>query len=247
MTITEQPNQSATLPQWYRTSNPTCSFIQVTGVSLDKAGMPRATKLHYAPSGCGNGHIVHDPGARRVPQPPVDEVPAEALPQWGGCPVCGETGYIAAGNSSEQTGDKVPSKSYATAQNLTYTVNIPSCYLDEVQYFMHELGLDFDPKRQITAINDVLMEASTAMGHHAPSLIEALNHHLKERGLSPTVPDYDDNWTPEGLQEFLRMAVDKFHWVDDYVNTDWWEHDGKSWEDVVKEHPKVFGNPNQLC
>ena len=127
---------------------------------------------------------------------------------------------------------------------IKYTIDIPEDAIPELEALMAKHGAYFDRKRQITAINDVFMESCTAMGHHVPTLAEALNLHLRERDLLPLVPEDHKEWGPERTQAFLQMAVTNFQWVDGAVSIDWWEEDGKTWREVTLENPGVFGkNP----
>ena len=124
---------------------------------------------------------------------------------------------------------------------IKYTIDVPQDTLPELEVLMNKHGAYFDPRRQVTAINDALMESSTAMGHHAPDLIESLNQHLKGQGLRPLVPTDHKEWSLERLQAFLNMAVKNFQWVDNHVECDWWLEEGKTWHKVVWENPAVFG------
>ena len=124
---------------------------------------------------------------------------------------------------------------------IKYTIDVPREAVPELEILMNKHGAYFDSRRQITAINDTLMESSTAMGHHAPDLIESLNQHLDRSGLEPLVPTDHKEWSLERLQAFLNMAVNNVQWVDNHVESDWWEEEGKTWQEVVQENPMVFG------
>ena len=93
---------------------------------------------------------------------------------------------------------------------IKYTIDVPQDLVPELETLMNDNDVYFDSRQQITAINDALMETSTAMGHHAPDLIESLNHHLKARRLGPLVPTDHQSWKLERLQAFLQMTVNNF-------------------------------------
>ncbi len=123
---------------------------------------------------------------------------------------------------------------------IRYTIDVPEQAIPELQALMKRHDAHFDSKRQITAINDIFMEASTAMGHHVPDLVSSMNRHLKVLGLTPLVPTDHQDWDLNKTQEFLKFAVTNFKWQDNLVQEDWWQDEYDSWEALVRDNPFIF-------
>ena len=125
---------------------------------------------------------------------------------------------------------------------IRYTIDVPQEAIPELEQLMERHQTHFHPRRQITAINDVFMENSTAMGHHVPDLIQGMNRFLEQQGLEPRVPENHGEWEIPRIQEFLILAVNQFQWQDNEVAQAWWQEDGRTWEQVVKEHQEIFSS-----
>ena len=52
---------------------------------------------------------------------------------------------------------------------IRYTIDVPQRAIPELQALMDKHGAHFDPVRQVTAINEPLMEAYTAMATTSPT------------------------------------------------------------------------------
>ena len=124
---------------------------------------------------------------------------------------------------------------------IKYIIEIPEDAIPELEALMARRGAYFHPVRQVVAINDIFMESSTAMGHHAGDLVREVNRHLDQLGLTPRVPEDHGEWGPARMQAFLTMAVMNFRWEDGRVEEDWWKDDGKTWDEVALENPGAFG------
>ncbi len=124
---------------------------------------------------------------------------------------------------------------------IKYTIDIPETAIPELEELMKKHGAHFDRRRQVTAINDIFMESSTAMGHHTGDLAAGINRRLEKLGLEPRIPTGHGAWGPERIQEFLKMAVNSFQWEGSEVQEDHWKEDGGTWQQVREEYPLVFG------
>ena len=124
--------------------------------------------------------------------------------------------------------------------NIRYTIDVPQEAIPELDELMQKHSAYFHPRRQITAINDIFMERSTAMGHHVPGLIMGMNRFLEQENLDPRVPEALEPWDLPRLQSFLMFAVNQFQWQDNEVLQAWWQEDGRTWDETASEYPEVF-------
>ena len=128
--------------------------------------------------------------------------------------------------------------------SLTFTIDASETKVDDLKAALEKLDIRFDPRRQLIAFNESLMDTAVAMGHHTSSLIEAINEQLQRANLTPPVPTDHQDWPLERQMAFLEFAMYCFDWVDHDIQNSWWHSEGMSWAEVVKDHPMVFTGTN---
>ena len=125
---------------------------------------------------------------------------------------------------------------------IQLTIQVPLRHIKSLQEFMDRQGIHLDVDRQVTAINDALMDNAVAMGHHIPDLIMGINRHLKTSRNSPEIPMDHERWSLEQRQQFLELAIREFQWNENHIEYSLWEEDGRPWLEVVAQHPRVFAS-----
>ena len=123
---------------------------------------------------------------------------------------------------------------------IQLTILVPLSHMRRLQEFMDRQGLFLDPNRQVTALNEDLMDNAVVMGHHIPDLIMGINRHLKSYKISPEVPTDHEDWSLERRQQFLELAIREFQWNENHIEYSLWDEDGRPWAEVVANHPEVF-------
>ena len=123
---------------------------------------------------------------------------------------------------------------------ITFTIDVPAEGVDGLKPVLEATGVRFDPARQVVVFNDAMLDQAVAMGHHLPGMVEGLNQHLDEDGLTPRVPTDHHEWNIERRHAFLQLAIENFDWDENEVGYDWWKDEGMSWEKLAEEHPMVF-------
>ena len=123
---------------------------------------------------------------------------------------------------------------------ITFTIDVPSGRIEELQQLLDGLEVRFDPERQVIALNDAMMSQSVAMGHHLPGMVVGMNHYLDEAKLTPRIPENHEKWSTLRRQELLQLAIENFDWDDNTVTNTWWNDEGITWQELTQDHPRVF-------
>ena len=123
---------------------------------------------------------------------------------------------------------------------IQLTINVPLSKMPSLQEFMDGKGIYLNPNRQVTALNEELMDNAVAMGHHIPNLIQGINQHLRTARIAPEIPTNHEDWSLERRQQFLQLAIREFQWNENHIEYSLWEEDGRPWDEVVANHPDVF-------
>ena len=93
----------------------------------------------------------------------------------------------------------------------------------------------------VSMVDDkAFLDDAGAIGHYTPTLIEDIDPQLKGDGVTTLVPTDHDNWDLARRMAFLKFAVSHFDWIDHDLDNAWWRADGRSWQEIVEEHPLVF-------
>ena len=126
---------------------------------------------------------------------------------------------------------------------VVYTVNIPLSLTEELQGFLQEHGVEFDPRAQATHFNDSGSDPRVRLGHEAPGMIRAVNGFLEQYGIKPLMPGDPGEWSLAALHDFLELANGHFNWdpAGRHVTDAPWRDEGQSWrDDVAASFPSVF-------
>ena len=123
---------------------------------------------------------------------------------------------------------------------VTFTIEVRPEKIDRIKSVLEAEGVIFDPERQVIAFNDAALDQAVAMGHHLPGMLEGVNQHLDEEGLTPRVPTNHQEWSIERRHAFLEFAIVNFRWDDETVGDGWWKDEGTTWEELAAQHPRVF-------
>ena len=126
---------------------------------------------------------------------------------------------------------------------LTYAIRVRPEQVEAARNALAGLGIRMDPRLNLIAVNDRLH--TVAEGGEAPRYLAAINEYLTRFGLEPTVPGGQENWPPERLYDFLRLAANEHRWREDgSLEEALWPGEC-GWADIVFERERTFrGGPD---
>ena len=127
---------------------------------------------------------------------------------------------------------------------IKYTIEIPEDQAGDLQAFMQERQIPFDPRGKITATREIFLSETTAMGDDVKELTQKINERLDEAGIADRVRKDHENWTLPQLQEFLEFAINDFNWEDGQIVHAWFEdvdeEQEEKWADARGPIPWLF-------
>ena len=123
---------------------------------------------------------------------------------------------------------------------FTFTIDVQEDRVSELENFLKDLGINFQPENQMTAFNVLNLETSVAMGENTSTIIQEINWLLNAEGLAPLIPTDHAQWNLARRWAFLKFAVKEFAWARTTADYCFWLADGKTWDEVVQENPLVF-------
>ena len=126
-----------------------------------------------------------------------------------------------------------------TARKLTYLVDLPVDRIGEIQEFLKGMDTDIDPIGNIAVYNDGAADPSMLMGNQIPEHIRAINEFnesCRKGQKMPSIPEFDESWTPRACDSFLNFAICFYHWDErNRIEYEIEKPDEEAWENVLRE------------
>ena len=130
-------------------------------------------------------------------------------------------------------------------RTVHYEIAVPVNRVEHLTQALEDLELHLDPVGDMIGISED-DSGTRSRGTHTGYLVDGINQHLRERDLTPLVPQNHENWNISQRGEFLELAAVKFNWDEFLVAGTWWETENqeenrKTWTRTTQEYPNLFG------
>ena len=125
-------------------------------------------------------------------------------------------------------------------RKLSFTLAVPTSRVDELFDTLRQAGFEADPQKTLTCSNATSANYTTAVGADAQNLIKRINEHLKEHDCEPLIPEKNQDWPLDRLNQLLKLAMTNFDWEDDKVQNVWWTGLEEEWSNIIEEYALVF-------
>ena len=123
---------------------------------------------------------------------------------------------------------------------ITFTLDVPESAVQELQKFMDERGIHFDPRSQVTQTNDAFISEHRSMGHEAGEIIQEINRYLEKMMFDFRINPNHQEWSLPELQQFLEFSITNFYWQDGKVTDAWWDGSPDHWIEVLQQYQQLF-------
>lgn len=125
---------------------------------------------------------------------------------------------------------------------IKYTIEVPADRVGDLNRFMQECHIPFDPRGNVTATNDAFLSETTLMGREVREILPAINEYLEQSGMADRVRTDHEGWTPTQMQSFLEFAIQDLTWEDQKIERAWWDGSPRGWEEAKEGCPWLFGS-----
>ena len=126
---------------------------------------------------------------------------------------------------------------------MEFIIDVPEERVPEVFRVLEEMGVTRRPP------SELLLHVEARKGHLShvlygwdlETLVESVNDLLDEEGLTPRVAGDWRYWDAGRVEEFLALATAEFRWETLRTEEPRRLSSDRSWNEVTREHPRLFG------